>query len=44
MFAFAGIYDLHRDADGNSVAGFAIVTTEPNDLMRPIHDRMPVIL
>jgi putative SOS response-associated peptidase YedK len=25
-------------------AGYALLTTEPNELMKPIHDRMPVIL
>ena len=44
LFAFAGLYDVHRDADGRAVAGFAIVTTEQNELMAGIHTRMPVIL
>lgn len=43
-FAFAGIYDVHRDADGESMHSFSILTVEPNTLMAPIHDRMPVIM
>ena len=38
-FAFAGIWAPNQDA-----AECAIVTTEPNTLVRPVHDRMPVIL
>jgi len=30
--------------DGNVFRTFAIITTEPNELVRPIHDRMPAIL
>ena len=33
-----------RDKDGHSLQSFAIVTTEANELMAPIHPRMPVIL
>ena len=43
-FAFAGIWSVWRDQDGNPVPSCAIITTEANDLLRPIHDRMPVIL
>ncbi len=43
-FAFAGIYDLWRDADGNEMRSYAIITTRPNELMATIHNRMPVIL
>lgn len=39
-FAFAGLYVF--DSDRNPSC--AIITTTPNDLMAPIHDRMPVIL
>jgi putative SOS response-associated peptidase YedK len=42
-FLFAGIWDRWR-ADGVSVVSCAIITTTPNDLLREIHDRMPVIL
>ena len=30
--------------EGNSISSCAIITTTANDLLRPIHDRMPVIL
>lgn len=42
-FAFAAIWD-HWGRDGGEFESAAIITTEPNELMKPIHDRMPVIL
>jgi putative SOS response-associated peptidase YedK len=42
-FAFAGIWAALRNG-GESVHSCAIVTCEPNEVVRPIHDRMPVIL
>jgi putative SOS response-associated peptidase YedK len=42
-FAFAGIWAALRNG-GESVHSCAIVTCAPNDVVRPIHDRMPVIL
>lgn len=39
IFAFAGIWKLVSD-----VIHYVILTTEPNRVTRPIHDRMPVIL
>ena len=43
-FAFAGLWDVWRKPDGKRVGSFTIITTEPNELVRPIHNRMPVIL
>ena len=40
-FAFAGIWN--EDREGNKLY-CAIITTEPNKLVSPIHDRMPAIL
>lgn len=40
-FVFAGIYETGRDGRPDS---FAILTTRPNEVVRPIHDRMPVIM
>jgi putative SOS response-associated peptidase YedK len=43
-FGFAGIWSSHRTAVGGRSATCAILTCSPNELMAPIHDRMPVIL
>ncbi len=42
-FALAGLWERWEGA-GEAIHSFAIVVTEANDLVRPIHDRMPVIL
>ncbi len=42
-FAFAGLWSVWRDEDGNRIPSCAIITT-PNETLAPIHDRMPVIL
>jgi putative SOS response-associated peptidase YedK len=44
IFGFAGLYDIYRDKDGNETKTYSIITTVANELMEPIHDRMPVIL
>ena len=45
IFAFAGIWAALPERSGDGVLhSCAIVTTEPNGLIRPIHDRMPVVL
>lgn len=43
-FAFAGLWENWYSPDGSNVLSATIITTEPNNLMRDIHDRMPVIL
>ena len=43
-FAFAGIWSIWNDPEGNSIPTCAIITTSANELLRPIHHRMPVIL
>jgi putative SOS response-associated peptidase YedK len=44
-FAFAGLWSSWRNPEqGQWIESFTIVTTDANDLMRPLHDRMPVIL
>ena len=44
LFAFAGLYDVVKDAEGKPFVTFAIITTEPNEIVAKIHNRMPVIL
>lgn len=41
FFAFAGLWDRNETL---GITSCTIITTEPNELMAPIHNRMPVIL
>jgi putative SOS response-associated peptidase YedK len=43
-FALAGLWEAWTAPDGELVESFTILTTDANEMMRPIHDRMPVIL
>jgi putative SOS response-associated peptidase YedK len=42
-FAFAGLWQRYRHGDA-TIESCAIITTEANELLRGLHDRMPVIL
>lgn len=44
LFTLAGIWQPQYRDDGTKEYGLSIVTTEANELMRPIHHRMPVII
>ena len=43
-FAFAGLWEHWEGPDGAAIDSCTILTTEPNEMMADIHDRMPVIL
>lgn len=43
-FCFAGLWERWESPDGEEIQSCTILTTEANDLLRSIHDRMPVIL
>jgi putative SOS response-associated peptidase YedK len=43
-FAFAGLWEQWQGADGEVIESCTLLTTPANDLVRPIHERMPVIL
>lgn len=43
IFAFAGLWE-HWENQGETVYSCTIITTEANELMQPIHDRMPVVI
>ena len=44
LFAFAGLLARWRSEAGDDLVTTCIITTGPNAVMEPIHDRMPVIL
>ncbi len=44
IFAFAGIWDRFQSDGDEMIDSFAILTTSPNAVTAPIHNRMPVIL
>ena len=43
-FAFAGIWDHWECSPQAPIESFALITTGPNEVMEPVHNRMPVIL
>jgi putative SOS response-associated peptidase YedK len=43
-FGFAGLYENWLAPDGQNIRTCTIITTEPNEIMRTIHNRMPVII
>lgn len=44
LYAFAGLWDEWNDAQGKPTFSFTVITTDSNELMKEIHNRMPVIL
>jgi putative SOS response-associated peptidase YedK len=45
LFAFAGLWTSRTDVEtGEIIESCTIITTRPNELVAPVHDRMPVIL
>ncbi len=44
LLGFAGLWDHYQPLTGEHLRTFTIITTQPNELVEPIHNRMPVIL
>lgn len=44
LFGFAGLWERWSPTDGSAIDTFTVITTAANDAIRPLHDRMPVIL
>jgi putative SOS response-associated peptidase YedK len=44
LFAFAGLWEIWHSPDGDELRTCTILTSEPNDLVKPLHNRMAVIL
>jgi putative SOS response-associated peptidase YedK len=44
LFSFPGLWEEFEDTDGNQIQTFTIITRPADDIVKPIQDRMPVIL
>ncbi|MDQ1593271.1 MAG: hypothetical protein QOG71_3898 [Pyrinomonadaceae bacterium] len=44
LFGFAGLWERWQGAGQELIESCTILTTEANEVLRPVHDRMPVIL
>lgn len=44
IFSFAGLYNIFKDKNNKAFEAFTILTTSPNEDMKQLHHRMPVIL
>ena len=44
LFSFAGFWEEYDDTEGNEFHTFSIITVPANNVVAPIHDRMPLIL
>jgi len=43
-YALAGLWERWQPKEGEALETFTILTTDPNPLLEPFHNRMPVIL
>lgn len=43
-FAFAGLWEFWKSPEGDALKSCTIITTDANEVVAPVHDRMPVIL
>jgi len=43
-FGFAGLYNTLNSPEGGSICTCTIITTDANELLAQVHDRMPVII
>jgi putative SOS response-associated peptidase YedK len=43
-YAFAGLWESWRPREGEALESFTILTTDANEVLEPIHNRMPVIV
>jgi putative SOS response-associated peptidase YedK len=44
VFAIAGLWEHWQSRDGSEIESCTLLTTDPNEKLRPIHNRMPVII
>ncbi|GAB4148768.1 MAG: SOS response-associated peptidase [Patescibacteria group bacterium] len=44
MFSLGGLYRLEKNETGEEVLTCVVITTQPNELMQPVHNRMPLII
>jgi putative SOS response-associated peptidase YedK len=44
LIALAGLYDVWKDAEDHEIWSFTIITRTANDVVRKVHERMPVVL
>lgn len=44
IFALGGLWERWMQPDGEALDTFTVITTDANEAMAPIHDRMPLIL
>ncbi len=44
VFGFAGLWEQWKGVGGELIESCTIMTTEANEVLKPVHDRMPVIL
>lgn len=43
-FTMAGLWETWKDGEGVPIHSFTLITTDPNELVQPLHNRMPAIL
>jgi putative SOS response-associated peptidase YedK len=45
LFSFGAIWDRWKNPEtGDWLESFAVITTEPNELLEPFHDRCPLVI